>query len=501
MPLNLDRTIAFAAGLISLAGAMLALPSPAHGQPARLGGEFQINTYATGTQDAPSVASDRDGNFIVVWVSVGQDGSSGGVFGQRYDAAGNALGAEFQVNSFTTGTQQEPSVTLHSQGNFVVVWRSDGQDGSSGGVFGQRYDASGTSLGSEFRVNTYTTGLQRLPDTASDDDGNFVVVWNNGPSNREEIRGQRFDAAGGALGGEFLVSTTTAIGYAPSVAAAASGDFVVAWTGSSPEDGWGILGRRFDSKGNPLGEQFQVNTSTEYTESNAAVASDLEGNFVVVWDGYNGYAQYFGGVDGQRFDNSGNRLGSEFQISSNGSAELAEVASDADGDFVVAWLKFPVTGRQFASNGEPRGGEFTIANGMLSRPAIASDARGNFVAIWVSGDGSGRGVFGQRFAGPELHLSVDGTCPGPVSVSILNAPSNSEVAVVAAANTNGFVKGGPLCHGVEFKVGEPFQLPPSFVIVDGEGSGSGELDLGTTDCFVQALALANCETSNAVRVP
>ena len=43
-----------------------------------------------------------------------------------------------------------------SSGNFVVVWMSDSQDGSSDGVFGQRYASSGTPLGPEFRVNTYT---------------------------------------------------------------------------------------------------------------------------------------------------------------------------------------------------------------------------------------------------------------------------------------------------------------------------------------------------------
>jgi hypothetical protein len=33
-------------------------------------------------------------------------------------------------------------------------------------------------LGSEFRVNTYTTNSQRLPSVASDSTGNFVVAWN-----------------------------------------------------------------------------------------------------------------------------------------------------------------------------------------------------------------------------------------------------------------------------------------------------------------------------------
>jgi hypothetical protein len=80
------------------------------------------------------------------------------------------------------------------------------------------------------------------------------------------------------------------------------------------------------------------------------------------------------------------------------------------------------------------------------------------------------------------------------------APS-TEVAIVPAANTNGFVKGGALCPGTALEIGEPFQLPPTFVIVDGEGRGEAELTLGANRCFIEALALADCQASGAVAAP
>jgi hypothetical protein len=73
---------------------------------------------------------------------------------------GNPLGPEFRVNTFIIGSQQSASVATDGSGNFVVVWKSQYQDGSFDGVFGQRYASSGTPLGPEFRVNTYTTGGQ-----------------------------------------------------------------------------------------------------------------------------------------------------------------------------------------------------------------------------------------------------------------------------------------------------------------------------------------------------
>src|SRR5262249_36519922 len=43
-----------------------------------VGNEFQANTYYTDLQSTPSVAATRDGRFVVVWGSRGQDGSSYG---------------------------------------------------------------------------------------------------------------------------------------------------------------------------------------------------------------------------------------------------------------------------------------------------------------------------------------------------------------------------------------------------------------------------------------
>ena len=103
------------------------------------------------------------GGFVVTWTSSGQDGSLAGIYGQRYAADGTAVGSEFRVNTFTTNYQSYPSVTALAGGGFVVTWSSYGQDGSPYGIYGQRYAADGTALGSEFRVNTFTTDTRILP--------------------------------------------------------------------------------------------------------------------------------------------------------------------------------------------------------------------------------------------------------------------------------------------------------------------------------------------------
>src|SRR6185436_2227731 len=138
---------------------------------------FRVNTYTTSFQDNPSVAADSFGNFVVVWRSNDQDGDSRGVFGQRYASSGTPLGPEFQVNTFTTAPQEDPSVAADPSGNFVVVWTSPQDGGPVFGVFGQRYASTGEPLGPEFLVNTVTAGNQDRPSVAADASGNFVAVW------------------------------------------------------------------------------------------------------------------------------------------------------------------------------------------------------------------------------------------------------------------------------------------------------------------------------------
>jgi hypothetical protein len=162
-----------------------------------LGGEFQVNTYTSGYQRLPSVAIDSASNFLVVWESYpGQDGDASGVFGRGFDSAGIPLGSEFQANAYTPGAQRLSGVALDDSGTAVVVWQSAGQDVSNYGIFGRRFDIGGTPLDAEFQINTYTSGAQNLPSVAAHPTGDFVVVWESFSQDGSNagVFGQRFRA-------------------------------------------------------------------------------------------------------------------------------------------------------------------------------------------------------------------------------------------------------------------------------------------------------------------
>src|SRR5262245_44159623 len=67
---------------------------------------------------------------------------------------------------------------------------------------------------------------------------------------------------------------------------------------------------------NRLGAELQVNSYTVYAQTNAAVASDALGDFVVVWadHGQEGEPFLAVGVRAQRFNPAGVKLGVEFQV-------------------------------------------------------------------------------------------------------------------------------------------------------------------------------------------
>ena len=322
------------------------------------GSQFQINTYTTNAQYRPSIASDSAGNFVVVWDSGGSGGSDTdgrSVQGQRYDATGSAIGAQFQVNAYTAYDQVNPSVASDTAGNFVVVWESQGSAGTDTAgrsIQGQRYDASGSAIGAQFQVNTYTTNPQVVPSVASDVAGNFVVVWLSfgsagSDTSGNSVQGQRYDASGSAIGGQFQINTYTTNGQQlPRVASDSAGNFVVVWwsAGSAGSDTSlrSVQGQRYDASGSPIGGEFQVNTYTTNNQDAPQIANDAAGDFVVIWNSNGSASSDTSGtaVAGQLYEASGAAIGGEFQVNTytTNNQGPAAVASDSAGqDFAVVW--------------------------------------------------------------------------------------------------------------------------------------------------------------------
>jgi len=402
--------------------------------------EFQVDTATAGDQRDPDAAMDGAGNFVVVWSAT--NGPTRAVRFRRFSSAGTSLGSPVPI-----GSGYFPRVAMTPGGDFVVVWVTpDGQ------ISGQRVAASGALDGGVFQVNTYTTGFQNYPAVARNAAGQFVVSWVNDGEDGSDggISAQRYDQTGTKVGGEFLVNTyTTGRQSSPAVGIDSSGGFVVVWQGAGGEDGdgYGVFGRRYDASGTALGGEFLVNTVTTGNQQNTALAEDAAGNFFVVWDDF-----LAGGVFGQRFNAAGAKVGSQFPIlpgASRGAVALGSPtealvtgqAAGGDGfdDIVARPVHFDAahpmavdahqgTGTSSNLNGVLEAGEtvqvepswkkyapagFTGAATNLTGPAGPTYTLADATADYTSGDPAGSIVDCFHSTGNCYTVTVAGTRPAP----------------------------------------------------------------------------------------
>ncbi|GAB5442642.1 MAG: hypothetical protein Fues2KO_29910 [Fuerstiella sp.] len=428
-----------------------------------VGGETVVPSNTGQSQHSPAVARNASGDYVVVWSGKGP-GDADGVYFQRLDASHVAQGVQTRVNTTTTDAQIEPQVAMDAAGNFIVVWTSNLQDGNGTGVYARKFDSTGTALSGEVLVNTYIIGGQDAPDIAMDADGDFVVVWqSNGQDGHSDgVYGQLFDSAMTKVGTEFQVSTITAFKqYRPAVAMDADGDFVVAWEDSKADAGQpGIFVRRYDRTGAARDlVPVLANSSSLKKQEFPDVAMDNAGNFVVVWTSQEQDTPTSRGIYGQLFSADGTKTGpGEFLVNTfvTGEQTDASVAMDADGDFVVTWesqnqdnpgdLLTGVYAQQFDSDATKVGSELqvnTTVTGTQKTPQVAVDADGDFVVVW-GGEGAGDtdGVFTQRYdlpAPPLTFIVGDGTADTTMTFRGTVADINSALDGMTFSPNTAFV--------------------------------------------------------------
>lgn len=398
---------------------------------ATVGFETRANTATPYTPVHSSIAIDATGDYVITWQTYGQDGGRDGIYAQRYNAAGTTQGSEFRVNTYTSNSQSRPAVAMDAAGDFVITWQSDNQDGSSYGVYAQRYNAAGAAQGSEFRVNTYTTNHQAGPSVAMDAAGDFVIAWQSytQDGSRLGIYAQRYNTAGVAQGGEFRVNTYTSLSQSlPSVAMDVAGDFVITWQSDS-QDGsnYGIYAQRFNSAGTAQGVEFRVNTYTSFAQINRSVAMDAAGDFVITWQSDKQDGSNYG-IFAQRYNAAGAPQGVEFNVNTYTplNQTLPSVAMDAAGDFVITWqsegqdgLLYGIYAQVYDAAGMLRGFESrvnTYTTNSQTAPSVAMDAAGDFVVAWqsITQLGGHTGIYFQRYVatvGPIVTGVFEGTGP------------------------------------------------------------------------------------------
>lgn len=355
--------------------ASLLLSPEARAQITLTDGTITANETVVGDQFGPVTAAAPDGTFAVVWVSEGQDSSFGGVYVRRFDTDGTALDSEQLVNTETVGDQTDPDLTYLEGGGFVVVWDSDGQDGELRGIYGQLFDSAGQKVGGEIAVNATTAGDQNDAVVAPAPGGGFLVAWETQEAKDpfEDLVVRLFDSSGSPVTGEIALNQTTAGDQEDLDLAAAGSGFVAVWESDGEmEDGEAVRARLIGSDGTPVGDEIAVNTFTTGDQDNPDVAARADGSFVVAWQ------------------------------------------DDSQDTFPQAYF------RGFGSDGTPATGEIEVADSVVPHflPRLDLGPNGGPVIVWITvgQDGSGAGTRIRHYdaagtpqgEGPQLNVVVTG---------------------------------------------------------------------------------------------
>jgi hypothetical protein len=208
---------------------------------------------------------------------------------------------------------------------------------------------------------------------------------------------------------------------APAITATPGGGIVAAWISDRPtSSGFDVFARRLDAAGAVIGGEIRVSASTMAgSASPPSITTLANGSHLVVWSA-EATAGATSVIKGQRLTATGARTGAEFTVSTASFAQSEPmVAATADGGFVVTWTAAGqdgsgrgVYGQRFAATGARAGPTFLVATttaGDQWEPKPAARADGGFTIAWTSAgqDGSGTGLYARRFGPTGAPLDVE----------------------------------------------------------------------------------------------
>ncbi|TNF36879.1 MAG: hypothetical protein EP329_04595 [Deltaproteobacteria bacterium] len=255
-----------------------------------LGAEFMVNQTDSGPQLNPAVAGGA-GHFAVAWESGQQDDADNGVFVRFYDTTGAAVTSEVKVNTTVASFHRNASVAMTTGDNAVVAWAAAVGSGSIADVFVRVVSPAGELVTQETRVNDTTAGIQDKPSVAVGSDGNILVAWqsNGQDGSYYGVYVRKLDPNGNALSDEVLVNTTVDLDQkSPSLAIAPSGNrFTVCWEslGQDAPNSLGVYCQVMDyGTLSRFADEVRIGGLTAGEQRSPDVAYMATGEIIVGWD-------------------------------------------------------------------------------------------------------------------------------------------------------------------------------------------------------------------------
>ena len=389
------------------------------------GSETLVDTASGGAQ-TPAIAMNPAGASVIVW---GTSQSGGSVFGQRFDPSGSPLGSQFQINQVGAGDHSDPSVAMDDTGDFVVCWNSGGSS-----TYVRLFDSAGSPITGATLVTSSRKGSSDSQ-VAMSVAGSFAVVWEgSGSADDDGIYQQQFFPSGYASGSAIAVNTTVSGSQInPTLAMNGAGDEAIAWTDESTPTAT-IKVTLLPASGTPVPE-FTAGTVANQQVDEPSIAINASGAVVVAWQTNYGGANAWD-VNEKRFNAAGSALDASPVLVNTlrtDDQQNPSVALRGDGAFLIAWQSNKQDGNHhgvyaqlYTTSGTTDGGAFlvnTTTQGEQQDPVVAWNGNAARIAWDGNGTNESQGAFFQSYVTTgATNLAPVNTAPSSVQSTTRNTP-------------------------------------------------------------------------------
>src|SRR5262245_9760113 len=312
-----------------------------------------------------------------------------------------------QANTTTSGDQVDSQIAALTDGDYLVVWedKSHVYNPSGSEVLGQRYDAAGNKVGGEFKITADFINFNKFsPALTTLANGNIAVAFvTQSSSSNDDIVVQ---LTGSSVREDFI-DTGLNVTFNPSITALGNGGYFVSYTVGSGAD-TDLVGRIVSASGT-VGPAATIDPQLDGQDF-SELATLSNGNVVVV------YADQFnGGATDIKFEilaPTGTPVGvlvtgPSFVFGGAGAASETDphVAALRDGGFVVVWTDFDgpdpadIRATLYSNDGTVDVGfrnvlVNTTTSSVQERADVTALADGGFLVSWQD---SAQFIQAQRF--------------------------------------------------------------------------------------------------------
>ena len=144
------------------------------------GGVERLISSDVNAEVTSSVASLPSGKFLVNWTDRAIDGDGPGIAIARANSGGLLANTKAQVNLFAAGAQysvQGRNAAADGLGNYMLVWQSIGQDGSGNGIFATKFFSAEPAVVSTSAATDLTANSATLRGTVTPNDSAVNVSF------------------------------------------------------------------------------------------------------------------------------------------------------------------------------------------------------------------------------------------------------------------------------------------------------------------------------------